>query len=64
MNESKLLLIKGIAGLGKLLRENLVLHPRIRKRVDQFKKDLFQQKTVGVHIHYTDKRAPLLGGGK
>lgn len=42
-----------------LLRENLKLHPLIQERVDRFKRDWLDQKTVGVHIRYMDKKARL-----
>ena len=45
--------------LRRLLHENLQLHPRIRERVDQFKRERFTQATVGVHVRYTDLRSNL-----
>lgn len=45
--------------LRKLLQEDLLLHPHIRKRVDQFKESYFGRKTVGVHVRYTDYRSHL-----
>lgn len=45
--------------LRKLLREDLILQPWIRARVEQFKRDNFRQKTVGVHVRYTDHRVRL-----
>jgi hypothetical protein len=45
--------------LSKLLREDLILHPQIRERVDRFKNDNFSRKTVGVHVRYTDHRVSL-----
>ncbi|MGE5446188.1 MAG: hypothetical protein ACM3SR_16600, partial [Ignavibacteriales bacterium] len=36
--------------LKDLLRKNLKLHPLIQERVDRFKQDWLNQKTVGVHI--------------
>ena len=41
--------------LMQLLREDLILHPSIRARVDHFKANRFNQKTVGVHVRYTDE---------
>jgi hypothetical protein len=45
--------------LRRLLREDLVLNPRIRERIDQFKQDHFGKRTVGVHVRYTDYRTAL-----
>ena len=45
--------------LKELLRENLKLHPLIQERINQFKRDWLNQKTVGVHIRYMDKKAQL-----
>jgi hypothetical protein len=45
--------------LRQLLREDLLLHPEIRERVNQFKCNHFKKETVGVHVRYTDHRAPL-----
>jgi hypothetical protein len=45
--------------LSKLLREDLILHPQIRERVNQFKINNFSRKTVGVHIRYSDHRTSL-----
>lgn len=45
--------------LSKLLREDLTLHPQVRERVNQCKLNWFKQKTVGVHIRYTDRKARL-----
>jgi hypothetical protein len=42
--------------LKELLRENLKPHPLIQERVDRFKQDWLNQKTVGVHIRYMDKK--------
>ena len=45
--------------LRKLLRDDLRLHPDIRKRVDEFKSTNFVNRTVGVHVRYTDHRVAL-----
>jgi hypothetical protein len=45
--------------LAGLLRDELRLHPDIRKRVDEFKAAHFVKRTVGVHVRYTDHRVPL-----
>lgn len=45
--------------LRSLLREGLILHPRIGERVDNFKRSHFTGRTVGVHIRYTDHRTAL-----
>jgi nodulation protein Z len=45
--------------LRRLLREDLVPVPRIRQRIDDFKKKHFNNRTVGVHVRYTDYRTPL-----
>lgn len=50
---------KSGAILSKLLREDLILHPDIRERVDQFRGTCFTKKTVGVHVRYTDFRSRL-----
>jgi hypothetical protein len=46
--------------LTRLLREDLLPHPRIQTKVNEFKHKEFTGKTVGVHIRYTDHRASLL----
>ncbi len=46
--------------LSGLLREDLILHPRIQSKVNEFRQKEFSRKTVGVHIRYTDHRAGLL----
>ncbi len=46
--------------LSRLLREDLILHPRIQSKVNEFRQKEFSRKTVGVHIRYTDHRAGLL----
>lgn len=43
----------------KLLTEDLVLHPTIRERVDQFMLKRFNRDTFGVHVRYTDKKLRL-----
>jgi hypothetical protein len=50
---------KTYAILRKLLQKDLILHPQIRGRVNQFKSNNFNGITVGVHIRYTDHRASL-----
>lgn len=45
--------------LRESLREYLILRPEIRERVDRFKIERFDRKTVGVHIRYTDHQASL-----
>lgn len=45
--------------LRKLLRDDLTLHPEIGGRVDRFKNNGFGEKTVGVHVRYTDHRTNL-----
>jgi hypothetical protein len=45
--------------LRRLLREDLVLNPRIRERIDGFKRKRFVKRTVGVHVRYTDYRTAL-----
>jgi hypothetical protein len=45
--------------LRNVLREDLLLHPEIRRRVDEFKKANFTGPTVGVHVRYTDYRSRL-----
>ena len=45
--------------LSNLLEEDLILHPDIRERVDQFRGTCFTKKTVGVHVRYTDFRSRL-----
>jgi hypothetical protein len=49
-----------VAILRKLLRDEILLQPRIRRRIDQFKAANFGNKTVGVHVRYTDHRTRLL----
>jgi hypothetical protein len=43
----------------KLLREDLLLQPEIRARVDHFKSNHFNARTVGVHVRYSDYRVRL-----
>ena len=43
----------------KLLRENLILRPAIRKRVDKFVTERFKGETVGIHVRFTDKTVLL-----
>jgi hypothetical protein len=45
--------------LRKLLREELILHPSLREKVDQLKAHRFQKQTVGIHVRFTDKRTQL-----
>lgn len=45
--------------LSSLLREDLLLHPLIRERVEEIKNNLLIGKTVGVHVRFTDHRANL-----
>ncbi len=44
----------------KMLRHDLILHPRIRQRVYDFKREAFTPPTVGVHIRYSDYRVRIL----
>jgi hypothetical protein len=46
--------------LAKMLREDLLLNPEIRARVDLFKNGRFHTHTVGVHIRYSDYRVRIL----
>ena len=46
--------------LAKLLRDDLILHPKIRTRVENFKREKFAPRTVGVHIRYSDYRVRVL----
>lgn len=41
----------------KMLQNDLLLHPSIRERVDEFKARCFLGKIVGVHVRYTDQRS-------
>jgi hypothetical protein len=45
--------------LRRLLKEDLVLHPGIRARVDEFRSRNFRGRTAGVHIRLSDRRVPL-----
>jgi hypothetical protein len=45
--------------LRELLTETLTLHPAIREMVDQFKREHFGERVVGVHIRYSDHRTAL-----
>lgn len=45
--------------LRDLMQEYLVLHPAIQQRVDCFRAERFNGKTVGVHVRYTDKKTRL-----
>lgn len=44
-----------VAILRELLRHDLVLHPRIQSRVDEFKAEHFDGRTVGVHLRLSDR---------
>jgi hypothetical protein len=46
--------------LAKLLREDMVLQPEIRERVNEFKRNRFDARTVGVHVRYSDYRVRIL----
>jgi hypothetical protein len=46
--------------LTKLLREELVLQPEIRARVDAFKRGYFYSRTVGIHVRYSDYRVRIV----
>lgn len=46
--------------LKKLLREDLLPHSRIKNMVDEFRRERFRGKTVGVHVRYSDHRTRLL----
>jgi hypothetical protein len=46
--------------LAKLLREDLLLQPEIRERVDDFKRNRLCSPTVGVHIRYSDYQVRIL----
>ena len=54
-----------VQGLGKgpllrgLLSDNLRLQPRIRDRVDAFKKSHFTRPVIGVHVRQTDNTTPI-----
>jgi hypothetical protein len=45
--------------LRKVLRETLILHPQISERVTAFKNDKFEEKTVAVHVRYSDHRTSI-----
>jgi hypothetical protein len=45
--------------LRTLLREDLILQPGVRARVDAFKASHFRGRTVGLHVRYTDLRVSL-----
>ncbi len=45
--------------LRKLLREDLILNPQIRERVEQFKSSFLSGKTAGIHVRFTDHRTRL-----
>ena len=42
-----------------LLLHNLILNQRIQDNVLQFKKERFGEKMLGVHVRYTDRKAPM-----
>ena len=46
--------------LRMLLRDNLILKPEIRERVDDFKRGRFASPTVGVHVRFSDYRVRIL----
>jgi hypothetical protein len=45
--------------MGKLLRDDLVLDPEIRHRVERFRGEHFRTPMVGVHVRYSDHRVQL-----
>ena len=45
--------------LRSLLRQELVLKDAIRDRVDRFRQKYFNDRTLGVHIRYSDMKVPL-----
>ena len=45
--------------LKELLKEYLILHSGIRERVDQFRRDHFHSKTIGMHVRYSDRKVEL-----
>jgi hypothetical protein len=47
------------AVLVKLLKDDFILRPEIRSRVDQFKSNHFHSRTVGVHVRYSDHRTRI-----
>lgn len=54
--------LSGMSGddiLRTLLRDDLILHPRLRERVDRFKREALRGRTVGVHVRYADHRVRL-----
>jgi hypothetical protein len=46
--------------LAQLLREDLVLAPDVRSRVNDFKRRKFNSHVIGVHVRYSDYRVRLL----
>jgi hypothetical protein len=46
--------------LSKLLKEDLSPQPWIKNKVDEFRREQFRGKIVGVHVRYSDHRARLL----
>jgi hypothetical protein len=45
--------------LRRLLREDLLLRPPIRERVDELARAMDGETTVGVHVRFSDRRADL-----
>jgi hypothetical protein len=46
--------------MAKLLAEQLVPCPEVRRRVDNFKDAYFGRRTIGMHVRFSDKRIRLL----
>ncbi|HLI78501.1 MAG TPA: nodulation protein NodZ [Candidatus Binataceae bacterium] len=46
--------------LKDMLRRDLILHPQLQERVDQFKRRHFTGPMVGVHIRYSDYRSAII----
>lgn len=45
--------------LSTLLKDELTLKTEIKKKVDDFKDNFFHSPVIGVHVRYTDRKAPL-----
>ena len=51
--------LSGTQAMARALDEDLKLHPRIRERVDRFRREDLPGPTVAVHVRYADHRVRL-----
>ena len=52
--------LTGLEILRDILQRDLILHPQLQERVDQFKRRHFDGPMLGVHIRYSDYRSAII----